>query len=218
MYFGFDYCRQGRSSCHLLLILLPSILFLGLSLSLILDVNHFIVYASTIGVVSDTPIQHFYTLSKATGTTATTTTAKSNSTTTPKCNSSLWKYIPTPSRLKILNPCITITGKVDVIRLHPPDGDTNLGIKVDSEYKGLLTKANFSNKLMHGDLWIEMICQHKNISDNPIKKGGCKGYEGPHFTVPSKGQYVRVIGSYVLDIREGGHAEIHPVSSIEVIE
>jgi hypothetical protein len=134
-----------------------------------------------------------------------------------KCNESLWKFIPTPSRLRIVNPCISITGIVDVIRLHPPDGDTNLGIKLDSQYNGMLTKANYSNKLMHGDMWVEMICQHKNVSDNPIKKGGCKGYNGPHFIVPSKGEHVNITGSYVLDIREGGHAEIHPVSSINVI-
>jgi hypothetical protein len=134
-----------------------------------------------------------------------------------KCNGSLWKFIPTPSRLSIVNPCISITGIVDVIRLHPPDGDTNLGIKLDSQYNGMLTKANYSNKLMHGDIWIEMICQHKNVSDNLIKKGGCKRYNGPHFIVPAKGEHVNITGSYVLDIREGGHAEIHPVSSINVI-
>jgi hypothetical protein len=134
-----------------------------------------------------------------------------------KCNGSLWKFIPTPSRLRVINPCISITGIVDVIRLHPPDGDTNLGIKLDSQYNYMLTKANYSNKLMHGDMWIEMICQHKNVSDNPIKKGGCKGYSGPHFIVPAKGEHVKITGSYVLDIREGGHAEIHPVTSINVI-
>ena len=135
-----------------------------------------------------------------------------------ECDISLWKFIPTPSRLKVVNPCMSITGIVDVIRLHPPDGDTNLGIKLDSQYRALLTKANFSSKLIHGDMWVEMICQHKNTSDNPVKKGGCKGYDGPHFIVPKKGQHVNVTGSYVLDIREGGHAEIHPVSSIKLIK
>jgi hypothetical protein len=135
-----------------------------------------------------------------------------------KCDASLWKFIPTPGRLKVVNPCMSITGIVDVIRLHPPDGDTNLGIKLDSQYRALLTKANFSNKLIRGDMWIEMICQHKNTSDSPVKKGGCKGYNGPHFIVPKKGQHVNVTGSYVLDVREGGHAEIHPVSSIKVIK
>ena len=103
-----------------------------------------------------------------------------------KCDISLWKFIPTPSRLKVVNPCMSITGIVDVIRLHPADGDTNLGIKLDSQYRALLTKANFSSKLIRGNIWIEMICQHKNISDNPVKKGGCKGYDGPHFIVPKK--------------------------------
>jgi hypothetical protein len=36
---------------------------------------------------------------------------------------------------------------------------------------------------------------------------------GPIFSVPQPGQYLMVIGTYLLEIREGGHAEIHPVSS-----
>ena len=189
---------------------LISIMFLIFALSLVLATSENIIQ-SVAGVYQlngKNPTQHHDVLSNKS------ILANTNS----KCNGSLWKFIPTPSRLRIVNPCISITGIVDVIRLHPPDGDTNLGIKLDSQYKNLLTKANFSNKLIHGNMWIEMICQHKNISDNPIKKGGCKGYDGPHFIVPKKGQHVNVTGSYVIDIREGGHAEIHPVSSIKVIK
>jgi hypothetical protein len=182
-------------------------LIFGLSLVLATSENIIQSVAGVYQLNGKNPTQHHDALSNKS------ILAKANS----KCNGSLWKFIPTPSRLRIVNPCISITGIVDVIRLHPPDGDTNLGIKLDSQYNYMLTKANYSNKLMHGDMWIEMICQHKNVSDNPIKKGGCKGYNGPHFIVPAKGEHVNITGSYVLDIREGGHAEIHPVSSIDVI-
>ena len=51
-----------------------------------------------------------------------------------------------------------------------------------------------------------------------FKKGECNGYIGPIFSVPQAGQHIQVTGTYLLDIREGGHAEIHPVSSMKIIK
>jgi hypothetical protein len=136
-----------------------------------------------------------------------------------KCNTSLWNFIANPpGRFKILNQCVTVTGKVLSVQ-YEPDGDTDFPLALDSPYKNMVTKANF-NPLMKGGIWSEMICQHpeQSSSTEAFKRGECNGYSGPIFTVPRVGQHLQVTGTYLLDVREGGHAEIHPVSSIKLIK
>jgi hypothetical protein len=143
-----------------------------------------------------------------------------NSTISSKgCNSSLWNFIANPpGRFKILNQCVTVTGTV--ISINPqPDGDTDFPLALDPVYKNIVTKANF-NPVMKGGIWSEMICQHPETSYEvePFKRGECNGFNGPFFNVPQVGQHILVTGTYLLDLREQGHAEIHPVSSIELVK
>ena len=138
---------------------------------------------------------------------------------TAKCDSSLWKFIANPpGRFKILNQCVSVTGAVLSIQ-YEPDGDTDFPLALDAPYKNMVTKANF-NPLMRGGIWSEMICQHPEQSSaiEAFKRGECNGFNGPIFTVPQPGQHIQVTGTYLLDLREGGHAEIHPVSSIKIIK
>ena len=107
-----------------------------------------------------------------------------------------------------------------VLSINPqPDGDTDFPLALDPPYKNTVTKANF-NPVMQGGIWSEMICQHPETSSEvqPFKRGECKGFNGPIFNVPQVRQHIRVTGTYLLDLREDGHAEIHPVSSIELIK
>jgi hypothetical protein len=135
------------------------------------------------------------------------------------CNSSLWNFIANPpERFKIINQCVTVTGTV--LSINPqPDGDTDFPLALDPRYKNMVIKANF-NPVMQGGIWSEMICQHPETSPEvqPFKRGECKGFIGPLFNAPQVGQHIRVTGTYLLDLREQGHAEIHPVSSIELIK
>ena len=137
----------------------------------------------------------------------------------PKCNPLLWKFIANPpGRFKILNQCVSVTGIVLSMQ-YEPDGDIDFPLLLDAPYKNMVTKANF-NPLMRGGIWSEIICQHpeQSFAVEPFKRGECKGYNGHIFNVPHAGQHIQVTGTYLMDVREGGHAEIHPVSSIKLIK
>lgn len=152
-------------------------------------------------------------------------TAISNNTTTSStvssrgCAYSLWNFIANPpGRFKILNQCVTVTGTV--ISVNPQaDGDTDFPLSLDPQYKNMVTKANF-NPQMKGGIWCEMICQHPETASavEPFKRGECNGFNGHIFNLPQISQHIKVTGTYLLDLREQGHAEIHPVSSIELIK
>jgi hypothetical protein len=156
---------------------------------------------------------------KITNTSNTTTLAALVHPSAAKCNLSLWKFVANPpGRFKILSQCVSVTGTILSIH-YEPDGDTDFPLALDAPYKNMVTKANF-NPLMHGGIWSEMVCQHteQSFAVESFKRGECIGYNGPIFNTPQVGQHLQVNGTYLLDIREGGHAEIHPVSSIKLIK
>jgi hypothetical protein len=152
---------------------------------------------------------------------ATIASSSSSSSSLKTCNNSLWNFIANPpGRFKIINQCVTVTGTVLSIT-REPDGDTDFPLALDLQYKNMVTKANF-NPLMRGGIWCEMICQHPEISSEiePFKRGECTGFNARLIfnALPQVGQHLVVTGAYLLDLREGGHAEIHPVSSIRLIK
>jgi len=137
---------------------------------------------------------------------------------------SLEKFVPNPfmkdlgTTRFIVGNCIAVTGKVTWTHYMNSDGDANFNIKLDKKYNSLLTPANMNNKLK-GALHIEVVCQGKNSSKDPIKINQCKvpKYNGPDFrkVLPKVGSRVQITGIYVIDIREGGHAELHPAYQIK---
>jgi hypothetical protein len=143
-------------------------------------------------------------------------TAQKTGTSTDKCNPSLWNFmaLPGPPRFIMLNPCVTVTGNVSVVRF-PADGDAVIALSLDKPYSNMVTIGNFNDK-MKGGIWVELICQRPmNLTTvEPFKIGSCNGYNGPIFTLPKVGDHLKVTGTYILDVREGGHAEIHPTSSL----
>ena len=138
-----------------------------------------------------------------------------------KCDGSLDKFVPNPFIQKInssrflVGDCITVAGKVIWTHYINTDGDANFNVKLDSKYKSLLTPANNSPKF-HGAIHVEVVCQGPNKSKDPIKINQCKNplYDGPKFRLPKVGTRVQVTGTYLLDLNEGGHAEIHPAYNI----
>ena len=60
-------------------------------------------------------------------------TAQKTGTSADKCNRSLWNFmaLPGPPRFIMLNPCVTVTGNVSVVRF-PPDGDTVIALTLDN--------------------------------------------------------------------------------------
>jgi hypothetical protein len=138
-----------------------------------------------------------------------------------ECDRSLDKFVPNPFIQTINSPrflvadCITVAGKVIWTHYINTDGDANFNVKLDSKYKSLLTPANNSPKF-HGAIHVEVVCQGPNKSKDPIKVDQCKNppYDGPKFRLPKVGTHVQVTGRYLLDVNEGGHAEIHPAYKI----
>ena len=140
---------------------------------------------------------------------------------------SLEKFVPNPfmkdlgTTRFIVGNCVTVTGKVTWTHYINTDGDANFNIKLDKRYNSLLTPPNMNNKKLNGALHIEVVCQGKNSSKDPVKINQCKvpKYDGPNFkkVLPNVGSRVQITGIYVIDIREGGHAELHPAYQIKRI-
>jgi hypothetical protein len=125
---------------------------------------------------------------------------------------------PGPPRFYMLHPCITVTGNITLV--HNPagglDGDAVFALQLDKQYANLVTTANFNSK-MTGGMWVELICQSLNNATALVHKGDCSAGTSPQFPPPEVGDRVQVTGAYVLDIREGGHAEIHPTFAMSKI-
>ena len=62
---------------------------------------------------------------------------------------------------------------------------------------------------MTGGIWVELMCQQLNNATALVHKGDCSAGTAPKFPPTSVGDRVKVTGADVIDIREGGHAEIH---------
>jgi hypothetical protein len=135
------------------------------------------------------------------------------------CDSSLLLNIAdkSPSRFKVMSPCVTVNGTITLIHT-PSDGDTVFALALDKPFSTMVTKANF-NPTMKGGIWVELICQRPNTSKEPVHKGDCN--DPAHiinFPKPKVDDRVEVTGQYQQDIREGGHMEIHPVTALTKIQ
>jgi hypothetical protein len=128
----------------------------------------------------------------------------------PTCDKSLWQHVFLPTRLRILNPCITATGIIKSIHVEN-DGDFHIKLLADNG--SLINQANI--KFENGDLVLEVICQ------NPVSRSevgsACDNFNHPALSIPPVGSHVAVTGSYVLDTRNNNWAEIHPITSIAAI-
>jgi hypothetical protein len=138
-----------------------------------------------------------------------------------ECDGSLDKFVPNPfikaigSTRFLVQDCVTVVGKVIWTHYINTDGDANFNVKLDSKYNSLLTPAN-NSPTFKGAIHVEVVCQGPNNSKDPIKVNQCKNpkYNGPKFRLPPVGTRVQVTGRYLLDVNEGGHAEIHPAYKI----
>lgn len=126
----------------------------------------------------------------------------------PSCTPSLWSHVYDPSRLTIVNRCISVTGTVTESS-RDDDGDQHFLVKLDPGQDRLLKKKNMKKK--GGDLVAEIVCANKP----KIKKAkaACAGYSNS-VALPTVGAHVTVTGSYVIDTHNGW-AEIHPVSQLQ---
>lgn len=119
-----------------------------------------------------------------------------------------------PDRLKILQPCITVTGVIEFIR-HEPDGDYHVGLKLDPQFQDLVNSCNSTclDGAEHGDLVVEPVCMTTPTQADAV--GACAGYRNP-IVIPPVGSHVSMTGAYVLDL-DHGWTEIHPLQEVHVL-
>ncbi len=73
----------------------------------------------------------------------------------PTCDKSLWQHVFLPTRLHIVNSCISATGVIKSIHVEN-DGDFHIKLLADNS--SLINQANI--KFENGDLVLEAICQN----------------------------------------------------------
>jgi len=125
-----------------------------------------------------------------------------------ECNAELWKHVYEPGRLRVIEACTAVEGRV--VSVHrAQDGDLHIGL--DPDQKSVLNLVN----VIHAQrtLILEAVCDHPATSSEP--RAACGGFTSPIMT-PRIGDRIRATGSYVTD-RENGWNEVHPVSKIEIL-
>ncbi|BAN91073.1 hypothetical protein [Aeropyrum camini] len=117
-------------------------------------------------------------------------------------SSNVFSETHTPERLRIVDTCITVEGRVSSIPSFASDGDFFFDIEpVD---KGLLGIGN--HILRRGGLHIEVVPGDYFEVLGHLGGGVCPG------------DVVRVTGVYVFDTDHGMWAEVHPAFSIVILE
>lgn len=138
-----------------------------------------------------------------------------------ECDASLWSHVYHSQRLILKTQCAEVTGMIvdategkesDGVR-HEADGDTHGWLKVDSQFQNLLNAGNISDE--GGNLVFEIVCRFPVTQADA--KAACQGYKDT-VKLPPVGSRVRIIGTCVQDTFHAQWMEIHPVTSITVIQ
>ena len=111
-----------------------------------------------------------------------------------------------PARLRVIVPCLTVSGVVRRIRTAR-DGDWHVDLAVDMPYRSLLTSRN------RGRLVVEVVPADQPgcaaglpPSEQHQDPGGCTGR---NIVQPAVGAHIAVSGPFVFDTHHGW-TEIHP--------
>jgi hypothetical protein len=114
-------------------------------------------------------------------------------------------HVYKPDRLRLLAPCVTVTGVIDAVRKEA-DGDLHVLLHLDG---GQSKYLNGKNALEEGDLVLEPVCVNQPTQVDADQ--ACAGFTNP-LTIPPVGSHVSASGAWVLDL-DHGWMEIHPVSA-----
>jgi hypothetical protein len=132
-----------------------------------------------------------------------------------------------PSRLQVVDRCMTLSGTVDCLKVEP-DGDIHVRLRLDSQFVRLLKPANELQTCAGQPgphLVVEIIPQHPQGLLFRTNNADAGGFIDPR--TPAPGDRVTVTGPYVIDtnslhrvLYQGraaeNWAEIHPVWAIRV--
>lgn len=125
-----------------------------------------------------------------------------------ECNAGLWEHVYERNRLKVIEACTAVEGRVASIH-RAVDGDLHLGLKPDQ--KSVLNLMNVVHT--QRQLVVEIVCEHSPAGRGAVS--ACAGFTSS-VAIPKVGDRVRVVGAYVTDT-DNGWNEIHPVTRIEVL-
>jgi len=124
------------------------------------------------------------------------------------CDSSLWQHIDEKERLRVIEGCTAVEGRVAALH-RAPDGD--LHIALDPDDKSVLNLLNALHA--RGTLVVEIICEH--TPSDAADRAACGDFHS-QIAIPNVGDRIRVTGAYVTD-RDIGWNEIHPVTRLEIL-
>lgn len=123
---------------------------------------------------------------------------------------SISSHVYNPSRLTIIQSCITASGTVENV-INESDGDYHLRLALDDQYSNLTNSAN--DRYQYGDLVVEIICALPVNQTDAVS--ACQEYVN-NITIPNVSDHITVTGPYVLDTDHYGWAEIHPVYTLAI--
>ena len=115
----------------------------------------------------------------------------------------VFMYTHDPARLRIVEGCVTVTGKVVGAPKIEDDGDYCFDLKVTNSSGVILSLGN--EVLRRGALHVEVVPHDHFRVLGPLGGGVCPG------------DIVRVTGVYVVDTDHGMWAEVHPAYNITVL-
>jgi hypothetical protein len=115
------------------------------------------------------------------------------------------QFVYHPSRLKVLQSCIHVTGIVAAIHIEN-DGDRHLQVTLDPQFQDLLRPAN---RFEDNRLVVEPVCV--SLPLQPDAMDTCVADADPLQALPQVGQHVWMEGRYALDLEHGSWAELHPL-------
>jgi len=142
----------------------------------------------------------------------------------PICDETLWNHVYKPKRLVKQKNCVTVTGtmmdstitetihEADGVR-HEADGDAFGWLKLDPGQDKFVNDVN--KQAQQGYLIFEIICKYPVTQADAI--AACQGFKNS-VNLPPVGSHVAITGTWVKDKGHNGWLEIHPVTSIVVIE
>jgi hypothetical protein len=110
----------------------------------------------------------------------------------------VFQYVWGPSRLRIIDTCVTIRGVVVSEIRVAEDGDITFDMKPDDRYRHMLSIG--SHILRKGAIHVEIV-----------------PHDQDRVVVPEKGDYIEVTGAFVVDTDHGSWSEIHPAWNITIL-
>ena len=119
-------------------------------------------------------------------------------------------HIYLPRRLDFKG-CRTVTGTIEQIKIEP-DGDSHALLKLDDNYKNMLTQQNYAKQ--QGYLVIEDTCHA--APSNVLVHLVCLNYASALPAPKLHGRY-EITGNYVIDDWHGSWAEIHGLTELKLI-